>query len=106
MIQLPIFGTLNVPNIGTITLEQIEIDGIAVGDPINHVNLLYFIGVDRIHRIDRTRDVGSIDPDPVQADADPVQIASAAAIITGIAPAGSCGMTRLRSRPARAWTGT
>ncbi len=38
--------------------------GIAVGDPINRVNLLYFIGVDRI-RIDRTRDVGSIDPDPL-----------------------------------------
>ena len=32
--------------------------------PINRVNLLYFIDVDRI-RIDRTRDVGSIDPDPV-----------------------------------------
>ncbi len=47
------------------TLEQIGIDGIAVGDPINRVNLLYFIDVDRIHRIDRTRDVGSIDPDPV-----------------------------------------
>jgi hypothetical protein len=39
--------------------------GIAVGDPINRLNLLYFIGVDRIHRIDRTREVGSIDPDPV-----------------------------------------
>jgi len=39
--------------------------GIAVGDPINRVNLLYLIDVDRIHRIDRTRDVGSIDPDPV-----------------------------------------
>ncbi len=39
--------------------------GIAVGDPINRVNLLYFIDVDRIHRIDRTHDVGSIDPDPV-----------------------------------------
>ncbi len=38
--------------------------GIAVGDPINRVNLLYLIDVDRIHRIDRTRDVGSIDPDP------------------------------------------
>jgi hypothetical protein len=32
--------------------------------PINRVNLLYLIDVDRI-RIDRTRDVGSIDPDPV-----------------------------------------
>ncbi len=32
--------------------------------PINP-DLLYFIGVDRIHRIDRTHDVGSIDPDPV-----------------------------------------
>ncbi len=39
--------------------------GIAVGDPINRVNLLYFIDVDRIDRIARTRDVGSIDPDPV-----------------------------------------
>ncbi len=39
--------------------------GIAVGDPINRVNLLYFIDVDRIHRIDRTHGVGSIDPDPV-----------------------------------------
>jgi hypothetical protein len=39
--------------------------GIAFGDPINRVNLLYFIDVDQIHRIDRTRDVGSIDPDPV-----------------------------------------
>ncbi len=38
--------------------------GIAVGDPINRMNLLYFKGVDRI-RIDRTHDVGSIDPDPV-----------------------------------------
>ena len=28
-------------------------------------NLLYLIGVDRIHRINRTHDVGSIDPDPV-----------------------------------------
>ncbi len=36
--------------------------GIAVGDPINHVNLLYFIEVDRIHRIDRTHIVGSSDP--------------------------------------------
>ncbi len=39
--------------------------GIAVGDPINRVNLLYFIDVDRIHRIDRTHIVGPIDPDPV-----------------------------------------
>ncbi len=39
--------------------------GIAVGDPINRVNLLYFIDVDRMHGIDRTRDVGSINPDPV-----------------------------------------
>ncbi len=39
--------------------------GIAIGDPINRVNLLYLIDGDRIHRIDRTRDVGSIDPDPV-----------------------------------------
>ena len=46
-------------------LEQIAVDGIAVGDPINRVNLLYFTGVDRIHRIVRTRHVGSIDPDPV-----------------------------------------
>jgi hypothetical protein len=38
--------------------------GIAFGDPINRVNLLYFIDVDRIHRIARTRDVGSSDPDP------------------------------------------
>ncbi len=35
--------------------------GIAVGDPINRVNLLYFIGIDRI-RIDRTHIVGSIEP--------------------------------------------
>ncbi len=39
--------------------------GIAVGDPINRVNLLYVIDVDRIHRIDRNPDVGSIYPDPV-----------------------------------------
>ncbi len=39
--------------------------GIAVGDPINRVNLLYLLDVARIHRIDRTHDVGSIDPDPV-----------------------------------------
>jgi len=39
--------------------------GIAMGDPINRVNLLYSIDIDRIHRIDRTHDVGSIDPDPV-----------------------------------------
>jgi len=38
---------------------------IADGDPINHVNLLYTIDGDRIHRIDRTGDVGSINPDPV-----------------------------------------
>ena len=38
---------------------------IAVGDSINRVNLLYFIGVDRIHMIDLTHIVGSIDPDPV-----------------------------------------
>ncbi len=38
--------------------------GIAVGDPINRVNLLYLGGVDRIHRIDRTHDVGPIEPDP------------------------------------------
>ncbi len=47
------------------TPEQMGIDGIAVGDPINHMNLLYFIDGDRVHRIDRTRDMGSIDPDPV-----------------------------------------
>ena len=46
-------------------IEQIGVDGIAIGDLINPVNLLYFIDVDRIHRIDRIRDVGSIDPDPV-----------------------------------------
>ncbi len=39
--------------------------GIAVGDPINRANLLYFIGVDLIHRIVLTHDVGSNDPDPV-----------------------------------------
>ena len=38
--------------------------GIAVGDPINRVNLLYLIDVDRI-KIDRTHGVGSIDLDPV-----------------------------------------
>jgi hypothetical protein len=38
--------------------------GIAVGDSINRVNLLYLIDVDRIHRIDRTHDLDSIDPDP------------------------------------------
>ncbi len=38
---------------------------IADGDPINRVNLLCLVGVDRIHRIDRTRVAGSIDPDPV-----------------------------------------
>ncbi len=48
----------------TAFLEQIGVDGIADGDPINP-DLLYFIAVDRIHRIDRTHDVGSIDPDPV-----------------------------------------
>ena len=37
--------------------------GIAVGDPINP-DPLCFIGVDRI-RLDRTRNVGSIDPDPL-----------------------------------------
>ena len=37
--------------------------GIAMGDPINRVNLLYVIDADRVHRIDRTHDVGSIDPD-------------------------------------------
>ena len=52
------------------TLEQIGIDGIAAGDPINRVNPLYLMDGgrmdgDRIHWIDRTRDVGSIDPDPV-----------------------------------------
>ena len=39
--------------------------GIAFGDPNNRVNLLYLLGVDRIHRIDRTHDVGPIEPDPV-----------------------------------------
>ncbi len=34
--------------------------GIAIGDPINRVNLLYIIEVDRIHRIDRTHIAGSI----------------------------------------------
>jgi len=38
---------------------------IADGDPINRVNLLYTIDVERIHRIDRTRIAGSINPDPV-----------------------------------------
>ncbi len=52
-------------NLGKPSLEQIGVDGIADGDPINRVNLLYLLGVDRIHRIDRTHDVGSIDPDPV-----------------------------------------
>ncbi len=42
--------------------------GTAVGDPINRVNLLYFIDIDRIHRIDPTRDIGSINPDPVYID--------------------------------------
>jgi len=53
------------PRIARESVEQIGVDGIAVGDPINRVNLLSRIDVDRIHRIDRTRDVGSIDPDPV-----------------------------------------
>jgi hypothetical protein len=39
--------------------------GIAAGDPINRVNLLYFINADRIHRIYPTREVGWINPDPV-----------------------------------------
>ena len=39
--------------------------GIAAGDPIHRVNLLYSIDLDRIHRIYRTHDVGTIDPDPV-----------------------------------------
>ncbi len=30
------------------------------------MNLLYLIDVDRIHRFDRTHDVGPIEPDPVQ----------------------------------------
>ncbi len=41
---------------------------VAVADLENFTraaDLLYFIGVDRIQRIDRTHDVGSIDPDPV-----------------------------------------
>ncbi len=47
-------------------LEQIHaVDGIAVGDSINRMNLLYLIDVDRIHRIDQIHDVDSIDPDPV-----------------------------------------
>jgi len=45
--------------------EQIGVDGIAVGDPVKHVNPLYFIDGDRIHGIDWTHQVGSIDPDPV-----------------------------------------
>ena len=45
-------------------LEQIAVDRIADGDPINRVNLLYTIDGDRI-RIDRTQIVGSINPDPV-----------------------------------------
>ncbi len=36
--------------------------GIADGDSISRVNLLYLIDVDRIHRIDRTHDVCSINP--------------------------------------------
>jgi len=51
------------PRIARESVEQIGVDGIAVGDPINP-DLLSRIDVDRI-RIDRTRDVGSIDPDPV-----------------------------------------
>ncbi len=47
-----------------LSLEQIGVDGIAVGEPINRVNLLYLIDLDRIHRIDLTHQVGSIDPDP------------------------------------------
>ncbi len=39
--------------------------GIAVGDPVNRVNLLYFNGGGRINRIDRTRIAESIGPDPV-----------------------------------------
>ncbi len=45
-------------------VEQIEVDGIAIGDPVNPVNLLYFLNVNQIHRIYRTRDAGSINPDP------------------------------------------
>ena len=51
----------------TAFLEQIGVDGIADGDPINP-DLLYLMDGDRIHRIDRTRDVDSIDPDPVWCD--------------------------------------
>ena len=45
-------------------LEQIGVDRIADGDPVDRVNLLDTIDGDRIHRIDRTRIAGSIDPDP------------------------------------------
>ena len=33
--------------------------------PANYVNLLCLLGVTRIHRIDRTHAMGSINPDPV-----------------------------------------
>ncbi len=39
--------------------------GIAVGDPINRVNLLYLIDLHRINMFDGTHDVGPIEPDPV-----------------------------------------
>ncbi len=45
--------------------------GIAECDPIHPVNLLYGIDLDRIHRIDRTHDVGAIDPDPSSLAPDP-----------------------------------
>ncbi len=54
----------------TVVAEIVTQDGslvqkLAVDWRSGVMRLLYFIGVDRIHRIDRTRDVGSIDPDPV-----------------------------------------
>ena len=64
---------------------------IADGDPINRVNLLYTIDVDRIHRIDRTHDVGSIDPDPVWA---------LISTIFGINHANPAVSSALRGRPA------
>ncbi len=63
-------GAITESDEDTVVAEIVTQDGslvqkLAIDRRSGVLRQLYFIDVDRIHRIDRTRDVGSIDPDPV-----------------------------------------
>ncbi len=63
-------GAITESDEDTVVAEIVTQDGslvqkLAIDRRSGVLRQLYFIDVTRIHRIDRTRDVGSIDPDPV-----------------------------------------